>query len=285
MSLWHKVRLLPLLVIVALLVFAVRLGETYSDVRKLSASAEAEDTQPKADEKATEDASSKPVPEAAKDASALPPPDDASMPAVDLAKTGATPKEGWVDPAAQDLEDSPERMALIEDLSARRQQLDAREQALAQREAIIRATEKQVDDKLAELAKLRSEIENLLGKQSEEEQARINSLVKIYESMKAKDAANIFNQMDMDVLLQVIGRMNEKKTAPILAAMDTAKANEVTVKLSEQKKLPSFDDKMEGNVTDGVTGSTMAPAPQPTEAPAGSAALPGLDAIGRTQTP
>ena len=70
------------------------------------------------------------------------------------------------------------------------------------------------------------------------EEERLTSLVKIYENMKPKEAATIFNTLDLDVLLAVVGRMNERKTSPILAAMDPDKARIVTIKLAEQRKLP-----------------------------------------------
>ena len=56
------------------------------------------------------------------------------------------------------------------------------------------------------------EIQDLLKQQSEEEKARIASLVKIYEGMKPKDAARIFNTLDTDILLDVVGKMSERKS-------------------------------------------------------------------------
>ena len=58
------------------------------------------------------------------------------------------------------------------------------------------------------------------------------SLVKIYEKMKPKDAAQVFERLEMPVLLKVIERMKEAKTAPILAAMDPGKAKAVTVAIA-----------------------------------------------------
>jgi flagellar motility protein MotE (MotC chaperone) len=67
---------------------------------------------------------------------------------------------------------------------------------------------------------------------------RIKQLVKIYEGMKPKDAANIFNDMQFDVLLPIIDAMSERKVAPIMAAMTPAKAREVSARLAAQKALP-----------------------------------------------
>lgn len=127
---------------------------------------------------------------------------------------------------------------VLQSLSKRRDELEKRERALADREALSDAAGQEIDRKIAELNKLKGEIEALLGKQQKMEEDRLVSLVKIYENMKPKEAATIFNTLDLDVLLAVIGRMNERKASPILANMDPEKARVVTIRLSEQRKLP-----------------------------------------------
>jgi flagellar motility protein MotE (MotC chaperone) len=111
-----------------------------------------------------------------------------------------------------------------------------------QRDALLKVTERRIQEKIEELTALRQEIEGLLGTQSKEEEARLQSLVKIYSGMKPKDAAAIFDKLNMDILLQVVGRMSERKSAPIMAAMDTQKVQELTTLLAEQKALPDFSE-------------------------------------------
>ena len=137
---------------------------------------------------------------------------------------------------------SASEVEILQSLSKRREELDKREQQISQREALLKAAGGEVDRKIAELNKIRSELEDLLNKQKTAEDERINSLVKIYENMKPKDAANIFNTLEMDVLLPVIAKISERKASPILAAMDPEKARQVTIKLAEQRKLPQLPD-------------------------------------------
>ena len=92
------------------------------------------------------------------------------------------------------------------------------------------------DDLSQRRTTIKNEIEALLKEQSAEEQSRINSLVKIYEGMKAKDAARIFNTLDMDVLIMVMSRMSERKSSPILAEMSPDRARTVTLLLAQQKQ-------------------------------------------------
>jgi flagellar motility protein MotE (MotC chaperone) len=127
---------------------------------------------------------------------------------------------------------------VLQSLAKRRDELDRREKSLTQREALLSAAEQEVDHKIAELNKLKGEIENLLGQQQKLEDERIASLVKIYEGMKPKEAATIFNTLDMDVLLPVMSRMSERKSGPILASMDPEKARLVTIRLAQQRELP-----------------------------------------------
>jgi flagellar motility protein MotE (MotC chaperone) len=56
--------------------------------------------------------------------------------------------------------------------------------------------------------------------------------------MKPKDAATIFEGMELPPLLQLLTRMKDLKTAPILAAMAPEKARAVTIAMAQHKDLP-----------------------------------------------
>jgi len=128
---------------------------------------------------------------------------------------------------------------LIKHLSERREELEKRSKALDQREALMVITEKRLDQKMAELNGVRGEIQTLLKQVDDKQKAQLESLVRIYETMKPKDAARIFEQLEPDILLGVVERMKEAKTAPILAAMDPLKAKDLTTRLAEQRRLPT----------------------------------------------
>lgn len=138
---------------------------------------------------------------------------------------------------------STDEIEVLQSLARRREEIEKREQKLAAQEALLKAAEQEVDRKIAELNKLRSELESLLGQQQTMEDDRIASLVKIYENMKPKEAAAIFNTLDMDVLLAVISKMAERRSSPIIANMDTDRARLVTIRLAEQRKLPGDNKK------------------------------------------
>lgn len=137
---------------------------------------------------------------------------------------------------------SPTELELLQRLQERRSQLETRAGELDLREAMLTAAEQRFDQKIAELQNLKKEIQGLLTQANAEQQAQLESLVKIYETMKPADAAKIFNSLENDVLLNVISRMKEAKVAPVFAAMDEKRAQEVTILLAARKRLPTVPD-------------------------------------------
>jgi flagellar motility protein MotE (MotC chaperone) len=143
------------------------------------------------------------------------------------------------DPATDDAETtSSGEVDVLTGLSKRRAELDAREQDLTMQANLIAAAEKRVDDKIGELKTLQTQMQTLLGQRDAAEQAQINALVKTYSSMKPKDAARIFNNLDDDVLLTVAQAMKPDVLGAVLAAMEADNAQKLTVKLANRLKPP-----------------------------------------------
>lgn len=132
---------------------------------------------------------------------------------------------------------SPAEIDILQQLSQRRADIDKRASELNQQQVVLQAAEKRVDEKIAKLQDLQNSIQAAVDKQNAEDDARTQSLVKIYETMKPKDAAQILGQLDMPNLLQMLNHMKESKTAPILAAMDPAKAQAITAAMMAQKQV------------------------------------------------
>ena len=224
-------KLLPLLLIVSLLSFSVRLTEVFTGVSNLSGTAFAESKKDKNDSHKKENKRDN-INEKHESNEG----NDKGVEVVDDDTDVSPPK--WRDASDSDFDVSGVKMELFEDLSKRRKSLDKYEKNLHMREALLKATEQELERKYQELTKLRKELEALLDTQSEEEGNRVASLVKIYEGMKPKDAARIFDTLDIDVLISVISKMSERKVSPILAAMKPERVRTITIMLVEQKKLP-----------------------------------------------
>jgi flagellar motility protein MotE (MotC chaperone) len=124
-----------------------------------------------------------------------------------------------------------ERTVLLE-LRRRRDELDARETMVNAREATLAAAELRLGARVGELQTLQKKLEDLEQAREQRDDASWQGLVKLYETMKPRDAAAIFNDLDMPVLLSVVDRMKDAKAATVLAAMQPDKAREVTTKLA-----------------------------------------------------
>ncbi|MEK7802574.1 MAG: flagellar protein FlbB [Pseudomonadota bacterium] len=271
-----RVRLLTILILVAALSFMVRVGDAITNARSLSGEAYAEDVkkeeEKKVESKVDADAAKSVVTEtgAAPSAEALKSQEDikktvdekasgvkntAEKPAdvssskeavatdVHLPSTDSSKGKKWEDAADTETEYPEIKKEMYQDLVKRRQEMDDKEKKMAQREALMDASQKEIDHKYKELVGWRDEIQGLLKKQTEAEDGRIDSLVKIYAGMKPKDAARIFNTLDMDVLLAVVSKMPEGRISPIIASMDADPARALTTMLAEQKKLPNVPQK------------------------------------------
>lgn len=124
---------------------------------------------------------------------------------------------------------------LLQNLGKRREELDQRERDIELKAKVLDAGEKRLDDKMTQMRVMQTELSKVVAQYNEKQSTQIKSLVKIYENMKPTDAANIFNQMDMPILLEVIDKMSERKVSPVLAAMDPKKAKDVTEELAAMR--------------------------------------------------
>lgn len=127
---------------------------------------------------------------------------------------------------------------VIRNLGERRAALDARERDLTLREQLLSVSEKGIAERLDELKTLEQRLTAMLAKRDEQEEAQLTSLVKTYENMKPADAARIFNKLDRQVLLSVAARMKPAKIGAVMAAMEPARAQDLTVMLARRLSLP-----------------------------------------------
>lgn len=132
---------------------------------------------------------------------------------------------------------SPGEIELLQTLSKRRDEIEKRAGEVEQRDALLQAAEQRLNEKIARLQGMQKEIDGAFKKQDLVDQEKIASLVKIYENMKPKEAARIFEQLDLPVLLEVVGHMKEQKSAPILASMEPSKAKALTLALAEHPRV------------------------------------------------
>jgi flagellar motility protein MotE (MotC chaperone) len=122
--------------------------------------------------------------------------------------------------------------AILERLGERRQELDARARELEIRENLLKSAEKQLDSRVNELKEMEQQANGSAQKKDEATAQRLKSLVVMYENMRAKDAAKIFDRLDMRILVDVVSQINPRRMSDILAQMQPEAAERLTVELS-----------------------------------------------------
>ncbi len=136
---------------------------------------------------------------------------------------------------------TPEELEVLQSLTDRLQDLEAREQALDARERELAVAEQRLEMRLEELRELRTAVEELVNAYDQQEEEELMNLVAIYDAMKAKDAAVILEQLDLEIVLAIMMRMTGFKSATIMAEMSPARAQEITEEMAYRMQArPEF---------------------------------------------
>lgn len=129
---------------------------------------------------------------------------------------------------------SPAELQVLQSLGERRGQLDKREDDLSTQLALMAAAEAKLDAKIKSLNELKGQVQGLLNETDAKQAAEIDRLVKVFESMKAKDAAPRFTVLDDSVRLPIAAKMKERSLSAIVAAMPAAEAKKLTEALARR---------------------------------------------------
>lgn len=128
--------------------------------------------------------------------------------------------------------DGSTEQVILERLAERRAELDALAQELEMRLSLVEVAEARIEEKLAELAAMESRINANMDAQDNRDTEQFAGLVSMYENMRPADAATIFNDLEMAVLLRVGRAMNPRKLGPIMAKMLPVRAQELTIRMA-----------------------------------------------------
>lgn len=132
-----------------------------------------------------------------------------------------------------DLKFSPEEVKILQALRNRHDKLNELERDIAMKQEILNNIEVNLNQKLEHLEKLTLQMTDDTNSLSGQNYGK---LVKIYEGMKAKEAAKIFDTLQNQVLLGVAQQMKENKLAAIVAEMNPEKARDLTMGLANRKE-------------------------------------------------
>ena len=138
-------------------------------------------------------------------------------------------------PAAEPIPQvSASERAILERLQSRRQELDARARELEIRENLLRSAEKRIETKVDEMKGVEAGIKSATEQMSEVDAARFKGIITMYEGMKPKDAAKIFDRLEMPVLFEIASQIAPRKMSDILGLMMPEAAERLTVELARR---------------------------------------------------
>lgn len=128
---------------------------------------------------------------------------------------------------------------LTERIAERRRLLAERERELDMRESLLKAAEARIEERIGSLRVMERQAEGGTGPDGAPmPDADMDRIVTMYEAMKAKEAARILAELDMEVLEAVARRMNPRKLADVMGAMDAKPATRLTVRLAGSRSAP-----------------------------------------------
>jgi flagellar motility protein MotE (MotC chaperone) len=175
-------------------------------------------------------------------------------------KPDAAPKpEKKVDGKLVQLNDkpaaSPSERAILERLQERRQELDQRGREIELRESLLKAAEKKLEANANALRNLEASAGEAVQKKEEAEVQRLKNIVTMYENMKAKDAARIFDRLEMRILIEVASQINPRRMSDILGLMSPEAAERLTVELAN-RATAAGDHGVDPNSLPKIEGTT-----------------------------
>lgn len=131
----------------------------------------------------------------------------------------------------------------LDGLEAKRMQLKEQEERILKEQEKLKTLKKELEEKIAGLESIHRQInvslekldrkktEKELRKQAEEDR-KIKQLVKVYSSMKPKNAGQIINTMDIVVAEKIIRNMKGDAAGKILSYVDSGRAAAISERLA-----------------------------------------------------
>ena len=148
---------------------------------------------------------------------------------------------------------SASERAILERLQARRQELEQRAREIEIRESLLKSAEKRIEGRVEEMKATEARITTATGQKADEDAVRFKGIITMYESMKPKDAAKVFDRLEMSVLYEIASKIAPRKMSDILGLMQPEAAERLTVELARRAgsdksastaDLPKIEGKM-----------------------------------------
>ncbi len=161
---------------------------------------------------------------------------------------GKAPLEQAVGEAKRAKSNTPVALSMeaIQELEERKAQLDTREKELAEKAKALEVQEKVLKDKLKRMEELNKKMAEKLDKFKAEFEQKVVKLVTVVESMRPQAAAEYVENLDADLAVEILARIQVAKAAKIMNLVDKKKSARLTElytgyrdSIDETKTVPS----------------------------------------------
>jgi flagellar motility protein MotE (MotC chaperone) len=158
-----------------------------------------------------------------------------------------TKKDGIAKPDGKEIAkaDSPAEKAIaanddqidhMSKLNDRKKELDEREEELNHMDQDLHAQKAELEKRMKELEDVRRGISSVLEDKVKVDDKKVDTLVLMYSDMKPPQAAKVFETMDEDLAVEILGRMKKKSAADIMNLLKAEKAQVLTEKFAGYKR-------------------------------------------------
>lgn len=136
--------------------------------------------------------------------------------------------------------DVPEE--ILQSLTRERELVLLQKAQLEKRRAEIALAEERLRIEQESLTELKGSIEALLARIAASQTDDVDRLIQLYKNMKPIDAARIIDDLDIETTIMILGTMNPRIAAPILAKVSPVRARAVSKIILERSQLPGDQD-------------------------------------------
>jgi flagellar motility protein MotE (MotC chaperone) len=145
-----------------------------------------------------------------------------------------------IDPVVETCEkESPELLTSISDEWALIEEERAKLEADKRENDLV---SEKVRFEVSQLTELKTDVSAILDQMDKAHTDDLKRLVTIYQGMKATEAARLLNDLGVEVTVMILGDMPERSVSPILANMNSVKAQAISKIIYERAKLPADQD-------------------------------------------
>lgn len=121
-------------------------------------------------------------------------------------------------------------------LNERKKELDLRESEISQSEKELISQKEELEKRIKELEQMREKISSILEERVKSDKEKVDNLVQMYSNMKAPQAAKVFENLDEDLAIEILGKMKKKNAADIMNLLKPDKAQILSEKYAGYKR-------------------------------------------------